>query len=247
MATTNKIVDLDRLSHFKAKLDLVLAGKADTSAIPTVNNASLTIKKNNTTIETFYANDNTNKTANITVPTTVAELSDASDYATTASLATVATSGSYTDLSDKPTIPTVNNATLTIQKNGANVQTFTANSATNATANITVPTKVSDLTNDSNYQTDAQVTSAINSAISGITGIDFQVVQSLPAQGTKGVIYLVANGGSTPNIYDEYIWITNGGSSYFEKIGTTAVDLAGYVQFTDIVYATDAEIDALFT
>src|SRR5574344_438958 len=42
-------------------------------------------------------------------------------------LATVATSGSYNDLSNKPTIPTVNNATLTIQKNGSNVQTFTAN------------------------------------------------------------------------------------------------------------------------
>lgn len=39
-----------------------------------------------------------------------------------------------------PTIPTVNNATLTIQKNGTSVATFTANSATNTTANITVPT-----------------------------------------------------------------------------------------------------------
>ena len=56
-------------------------------------------------------------------------------------LATVATTGSYNDLSNKPTIPTVNNATLTIQKNGSNVQTFTANSSTNKTANITVPTK----------------------------------------------------------------------------------------------------------
>ena len=37
-------------------------------------------------------------------------------------------------------IPTVNNATLTIQKNGTNVATFTANASSNATANITVPT-----------------------------------------------------------------------------------------------------------
>ena len=64
------------------------------------------------------------------------------------SLATVATSGSYSDLTDKPTIPTVNNATLTIQQNGTNVQTFTANQSTDATANITVPTKTSDLVND---------------------------------------------------------------------------------------------------
>lgn len=40
---------------------------------------------------------------------------------------------------NKPTIPTVNDATLTIQQNGTNVATFTANSATNATANITAP------------------------------------------------------------------------------------------------------------
>jgi len=55
-------------------------------------------------------------------------------------LATVATTGSYNDLSNKPTIPTVNNATLTIQKNGSNVATFTANASNNVTANISVPT-----------------------------------------------------------------------------------------------------------
>ena len=54
-------------------------------------------------------------------------------------LATVATSGSYTDLSNKPTIPTVNNGTLTIQRNGSNVATFTANQSGNSTANISVP------------------------------------------------------------------------------------------------------------
>ena len=58
---------------------------------------------------------------------------------------------------DKVTIaasqPTVNNGTLTIQKNGTNVQTFTANQSENATANIIVPTKTSDLTNDSNFIT----------------------------------------------------------------------------------------------
>lgn len=90
------------------------------------------------------------------------------------SLAAVATSGSYNDLSNKPTIPTVNNATLTIQKNGTNVQTFTANQSTNATANITVPTKTSELTNDSSFVTSSgtvskanQLTTARTIAISG--------------------------------------------------------------------------------
>ena len=68
-------------------------------------------------------------------------------------LATVATSGSYNDLSNKPTIPTVNNATLTIQKNSTNVATFTANASSNVTADISVPTKTSDLNNDSGFVT----------------------------------------------------------------------------------------------
>ena len=41
-------------------------------------------------------------------------------------------------ISDFPTIPTVNNATLTIQKNGTTVKTFTANASSNVTANITM-------------------------------------------------------------------------------------------------------------
>lgn len=47
----------------------------------------------------------------------------------------------------------VNNGSLVIQKNGSTVGTFSANSSSNITANITVPTKVSDLTNDSGYIT----------------------------------------------------------------------------------------------
>ena len=99
----------------------------------------------------------------------VATSGDYSDLNNTPSLATVATSGSYSDLSDKPTIPaaqvqsnwtqttttavdyiknkptipTVNNATLTIQKNGSSVATFSANASSNVTANITVPTVTS--------------------------------------------------------------------------------------------------------
>lgn len=50
-----------------------------------------------------------------------------------------------------PSQATVNNATLTIQKNGTTVQTFTANSATDTTANITVPTSMADLSDSSSY------------------------------------------------------------------------------------------------
>lgn len=47
-----------------------------------------------------------------------------------ADLKTVAFSGSYNDLTDTPTIPTVNNATLTIKQGGTTKGTFTANAST---------------------------------------------------------------------------------------------------------------------
>jgi len=88
--------------------------------------------------------------------------------------------------------------------------------------------------------TTAFVGTAIANAISGIQGISYEVVQSLPATGSAGVIYLLGNSGSAPNIYDEYIWM---GAAY-EKIGTTDVDLSGYQPKMDRI--TNEQIDALF-
>lgn len=65
----------------------------------------------------------------------------------------VTDSSSDAFIKNKPTIPTVNNGTLTIQKNGTNVATFTANQSGNATANITVPTTVAELSDSSDYAT----------------------------------------------------------------------------------------------
>lgn len=79
-------------------------------------------------------------------------------------LATVATTGAYSDLTGTPTIPTVNDATLTIQVNSVDVQTFTANASSNVTANITVPTDTNDLTNGAGFITgitSADVTTAL--------------------------------------------------------------------------------------
>lgn len=105
----------------------------------------------------------------------VARIKDISKDAMKAWLgyATVATSGSYNDLSNTPTIPTVNNGMLTIQKNGTTVQTFSANQSGNATANITVPTKVSELTNDSGFTTNTGTITGIkmNGSSKGTSGV----------------------------------------------------------------------------
>jgi len=65
----------------------------------------------------------------------------------------VATSGDYNDLTNKPTIPAVNDGVLTIAVNGTAAGAFSANQAGNATVDIPVPTKTSQLTNDSDFIT----------------------------------------------------------------------------------------------
>ena len=150
---------------------------SDKPTIPTVNNATLTIQKNGTTVKTFTANASSNVTANITVPTKTSDLTNdgadnTSTYVEADELATVATSGSYADLSNKPTIPTVNNATLTIQKNSTTVATFTANASSAVTADISVPTSTSDLTNTSDFQTSADVQTAIAGKQDALTAGD---------------------------------------------------------------------------
>lgn len=94
-----------------------------------------------------------------------------------------------------------------------------------------VPTKTSDLTNDSDFTTTTAVATAISNAIAGITQFDYEIVQSLPGQGVKGKIYLIANSGAGSNVYDEYIWIsTDGGTTYaFELIGTREVEAIEYI------------------
>ena len=72
----------------------------------------------------------------------------------------------------------------------------------------------------------AKIKAYVTNAIGGITSVSFVIVQTLPATGAAGAIYLVPNSGSSPNIYDEYIYVANA----WEKIGTTEIDLSGYVQ-----------------
>ena len=129
-STTDKIADIavpTKTSELQND-----SGFITSSALPTVNDATLTIQKNGSTVQTFTANSSTNKTANIEVPTKTSDLQNDSGFITNAS---------------------VGNGTITIQKNGSTVDTFTANQSSNKTVNIMVPTKTSDITNDSGFIT----------------------------------------------------------------------------------------------
>lgn len=132
-----------------------------------------------------------------------------------------------------------------IQKNGV------ALTVQNKTVNIEVPTDTdinslisTALANGSDpYTTESDAQQLIDDALADITGIEFEIVSALPATGEKGVIYLV--GSASP--YDEYIWIEpTGGTAYFEQIGSTSIDLSGYVQASEMHALTNAEIDTIF-
>ena len=120
-----------------------------TTTIPVVNNAKLTIQQNGTEVGNFTANSAVDTTVNITVPTKLSELEDDSSFAKTSELPTktseLENDSGYITSSDIPSIPVVNNAKLTIQKNGVEVDSFTANASVDKIINIEVPTKASDI------------------------------------------------------------------------------------------------------
>ena len=108
-----------------------------------------------------------------------------------AKFSTVAFTGSYNDLRNKPTISTANNATLTIQQNGTTVKTFTANASSDVTCNITVPTKISDLTNDSGF-------------ITGVTWNDVSNKPTLAAVSTSGSYNDLTDKPTIPDVSSYY-------------------------------------------
>ena len=136
--TLSEIDDLSSLQmgggYTKSEVDTLLTGKSDTSHTHTKSQI-IDFPSYGTTANTICEGNDS-------------RLSDAR------------TPKSHThtksEITDFPTIPTVNNATLTIQKNGTNVKTFTANASSDVTCNITVPSKTSDLTNDSGFLTSHQ-------------------------------------------------------------------------------------------
>ena len=89
-----------------------------------------------------------------------------------------------------------------------------------------IPTKTSELTNDSDYATMEDV----NRAIELIPKFKIAVVTSLPAVGEERTIYLVPKDSEEPDVHDEYLWVNN----RFELIGTTAIDLSEYAKKSEI-------------
>lgn len=112
-------------------------------------------------------------------------------------------------------------------------------------AAITVATKVSELTNDSGFQTASDVSGAITTAledyynksatdaaiataVQNAAHLKYQIVESLPTQDiSTTTIYMVAKEGAEAagqDIYTEYMYL----NEKWEIIGDTSVDLSNY-------------------
>lgn len=174
-------------------------GYVTSSAIPTVNDGTITIQQNGSNVGSFTTNQATNETVNITIPTNISAFNNDVGYLTTASL------------------PAVNEGILTIQKNSSTIGTFSANSASNSTIDLIVPTKTSDLTNDAGF-----VTTPVNNGTLTINQ-DGNTIAVFNANSSTNVVANLVSGGGGGG---------GGGASYTSQL---TVD-SSLIPDTDSVY-----------
>ena len=112
------------------------------------------------------------------------------------------------------------NVITAIKVNGA------AQTVTDKAVDIAVPVKVSDLTNDSGFQTSSEVSAAISAAISQSGHAVFEKVDAIPdaAGAQSNILYLVMN--SKTKHYDIYAKV----GEEVVRLDDTTVDLSGYVE-----------------
>ena len=82
----------------------------------------------------------------------------------------------------------------------------------------------------------------VTAAIAGVSTFRAEIVDSLPSAGASNILYLVPKTSSeSGNVYDEYLYI--GGA--WELIGSTGIDLSGYVKSSEMHALTNSEITAI--
>ena len=268
-----KLSQLTNDGNFVVDANYVHTDKNFTEALETKLNGIAANAQANV-IETIAVNGSnltpTSKKVNITVPTATSQITNDSNFVEDADY--VHTDNNYTTTEKNKLAGIANGAQAnvieTIAVNGANQP------VSEKKVNITVPTAVSNLTNDSGFQTATQVNSAISSAtadfmtegevtqaISTATAdlateeyvtqqlANFnkkEVVESTEEMTDQNTIYLIeSTQPGQNNIYDEYIVVDTGSGTVAEKIGTTEVDLTNYVKNTDLVAITNGEIDTI--
>lgn len=135
---TNVSAFTNDAGYLTSETDPTVPAWAKASTKPTYTAAEVGALPDTTVIPDAPGTLNTNNSTAQTV-------SSSESLSGTIKLHKISKTGSYNDLLNKPTIPTVNNSTITIQKNSSTVDSFTLNQSSNKTINITVPTTASDV------------------------------------------------------------------------------------------------------
>lgn len=181
------------------------------------DNVIETVKVNGTALT-----PDANKAVNVTVPTTVASLTDAANYALKSQLGTAAAANTEGTVTNGTNLPT-----------GAAVKSFVEGKGYQTAADV------NNILTTGEYATESYVTTAIGNA-NHLQAVD---VTTLPATGETNKLYLVPDDGGKSN-KDMYIWDAT--NSKFVLVGNTEVDLTGYVTESQLSVATAAQIQALF-
>ena len=195
--------------------------------IPTGSSSAGTLNTNNSTAQTAQSSES---------------------LAGAVNLHRVAKTGSYNDLLNKPTIPTVNNATLTIQLNGTTIGTFASNASADKTINIEVPNEqLPSMTGNAgkvlavNSEADGLEWVSKGSGTGDPTDHDFTHTANTTISGSAATVTFAAGQRCTRmltvsadlglsiacnNLSDNYLWIRNSGSSEVD-VTISAVTLSG--------------------
>lgn len=182
----------------------------------------------------------TNKAVNVIVPEQLSDLSDGANVAHTADLP--ATTSDLTNDGDGAS-PFATQAYVTA--NGGKIDTIsvngTAQTITNKNVDITVPTAVSDLTNDSGYQTASDVSSAISTAVASAYKYKGSVASqsALPATADTGDVYDAQDTGMN------YAWNGSAWDALGQLVDTSVLWTSTTGQSNTLEAMTVAEISAI--
>lgn len=189
-----------------------------TEAYVTTNGGKIDKIKVNGTEQTI-----TNKEVNIAVPTKVSDLTNDGDGTTGSEFATK----SYVD------------------QNGGKIDVIKVNGTAQTIANkevdIAVPTKTSDITNDSNFQTATEVQSAISTAVASAYKYKGSVASqsALPSSADTGDVYDVQDTGMN------YAWNGTSWDALGQIVDTSVLWTSQTGQANTLEAMTVAEIDAI--
>ena len=220
----DKFLSKTALTYYHNRIEQLFADEADLQALDAKVDGIIAEGGEPNVIESITVNGtavtpDANKNVALTSPTKTSDLTNDGDgQSNFATQAYVDTNGGKID------VIKVNGTTQTI---------------TNKAVDLTVPTKVSDLTNDSGFQTQSDVQSAIDTAVSSAYTYKGSVatINDLPASGNKtGDVYDVQATGMN------YAW----DGTKWDAMGQY-VDTSVFMLKTDMVAITTAEIDELFS